>query len=155
MPIRIAETGEAARIHALVSETIDQCYVGHYTPKIVDSFHKFHDFDSIMSDIIAEKCYIFGENGEILGTVTADGAHVRRLFVSPRAQGKGVGKELLFFAESAAYAGGETFCEVDSSVPAESFYRRLGYTLREECEDDFYGVNVRWKVFEYALPRRT
>ena len=84
---------------------------------------------------------------EILGTITIDGEHIRRLFVLPKWKHFGCGTFLLRFAEKEISA----FVRVDSSAPAEKFYERNGYALKRECCAEFFGEQVQWKIYEKKL----
>lgn len=150
--IRKARRADAEEVFALVSRTIDECYTGHYTEKIVAAFHDFHSKESILSGIERGKCFVALCGDEIVGTVTAEGAEVHRLFVSPHAQGEGIGAALLRFAESQIQKT-SSFVQVDSSIPAEKFYERMGYSLKEECTDEVCGEPIYWKVFVKNFPQ--
>ncbi len=150
--IRKARLADAEKIFALVSRTIDACYTGYYTEKIVGAFHNFHSAENILSAAESGKCYVCVRGGTIIGTVTAEGAEVHRLFVSPDVQGEGVGSALLRFAESQIQKT-SSFVQVDSSIPAEKFYEHMGYILKEECTDEVCGELIYWKVFVKNFPQ--
>ena len=151
--IRKATAEDAPQIFALVAETIDACYPGHYSGNIVQTFHKFHSLDSIMSDIKSEKCYLAEEGPLLLGTVPADGVHVRRLFVAPFAQGQGVGSALLREAERAIFSS-HRCVTVDASLPAETFYEKMGYAVVRECSEEVCGERIAWKVYQKSAGER-
>lgn len=150
--IRRARRADAEEIFLLVSRTIDACYTGHYSEKIVGAFHDFHSFENILRDIEREKCFVAAQQGKIVGTVTVVAAEVHRLFVSPSAQGRGIGSALLSTAEGEIKVI-SPFAQVDSSIPAESFYERMGYTCREERTDEVCGEPIYWKVYTKDLAR--
>ncbi len=77
---------------------------------------------------------------------------MHRLFVSPDVQGEGVGAALLRFAEREIQKT-SPFVQVDSSIPAEKFYERMGYTLKEECTDEVCGEPIYWKVYIKNFPQ--
>ena len=150
--IRKARRSDAEEIFKLVSRTIDACYTGYYTEKIVGAFHDFHSAENILSSVEYGKCYVCVRGGAIIGTVTAEGAEVHRLFVSPDVQGEGVGAALLRSAEREIQKT-SPFVQVDSSIPAEKFYERMGYTLKEECTDEVCGEPIYWKVYIKNFPQ--
>ena len=149
--IRKAHRADAEKVFSLVSRTIDACYTGKYTDKIVAAFHDFHSFENILSDIDRGKCYVAVLRGEVVGTVTADAPEVHRLFVLPGAQGHGCGAALLRFAETEIQKT-SPYAQVDSSIPAETFYERMGYSLKEECCDEVCGEPIYWKVYVKNFP---
>lgn len=150
--IRKARLADAEKIFALVSRTIDACYTGYYTEKIVGAFHNFHSAENILSAAESGKCYVCVRGSMIVGTVMAEGTEVHRLFVSPDAQGEGVGSALLHFAESQIQKT-SSFVQVDSSIPAEKFYEHMGYILKEERTDEVCGELIYWKVFVKNFPQ--
>lgn len=148
--IRRARGEEAEQIFSIVSQTIDACYTGWYSQKIVGAFHDFHSIENIISDIERETCFVALSDGRIVGTAVADAPQVHRLFVSPDVQGKGCGSLLLRAAEE-EIGKVSSYVQVDSSLPAERFYEQMGYGLKEECADEIGGETIRWKVYEKVL----
>lgn len=86
----------------------------------------------------------------IAGTVTADGSHIRRLFVLPAVQRRGYGSALLSFAES-VIAQNFSYAELDASIPGEPFYEKHGYSVQRECREEINGAAVQWKVYRKDL----
>lgn len=147
MDIKRAQEVDAEKVFLLVCSAIDTYYSPYYTPAIV---RKFHSFQSILSDIKSGKCYVAkGEKG-ILGTVSVEGAHIRRLFVRSGFQREGTGSALLRFAEK-EISKAHPYSELDASIPAEPFYEKRGYSVLEECEEKFGEENIRWKVYRKRL----
>lgn len=71
-------------------------------------------------------------DGQVAGyacmLVAADGsAHVRQVSVWPHLQRGGVGRALMESIEAEARGTGLTLLWLNARVPAEDFYRRLGY----------------------------
>ena len=150
--IRKARRADADKIFELVSRTIDECYTGYYSEKIVGAFHDFHSAENILAAIEHGVCFVCLCGGTIIGTVTAEAAEVHRLFVSPDAQGKGAGATLLWFAEREIQKT-SSFVRVVSSIPAEKFYECMGYLLKEECTDEVCGEPISWKVYVKNFPQ--
>ena len=149
MRIERACAGDGAAVFSLVQDCIRVNYTPCYAPQILAAFREFHSLQSILSDINSGILYVLRDD-DIVGTVTPDGAHIRRLFVSPAAQGRGYGSALLSFAEG-VIAQNFAYAELDASVPGEPFYEKHGYTVREECRDEIDGAVVRWKVYRKDL----
>ena len=66
----------------------------------------------------------------MIGTVTLKGNEICRLFVLPDRQHKGVGQQLLDFAEEMIAKEYTEIC-LDSSLPAKSIYAKRGYIVVE------------------------
>lgn len=82
-----------------------------------------------------------GAQGEALGcaaVVLMDGfAEIKRMFVSPRARGGGVGRRLLDHVERQAHAGGRRVLRLETGIhqpEALGLYERAGYARRGPYE---------------------
>jgi len=81
------------------------------------------------------------ERGEALGcaaVVLMDGfAEIKRMFVSPRARGGGIGRHLLAHVEEQALAGGRRVLRLETGIhqpEALGLYERAGYARRGPYE---------------------
>lgn len=72
------------------------------------------------------------ENGALLATGTLLGTNVRRMFVDPSAQGRGLGQALLSRIEEHACVLDLTALDLSSSLPARDFYLHHGYSIDSE-----------------------
>ena len=79
-----------------------------------------------MKDLLAGIVYLILDGEEAIGTVTIKENEICRLFVLPKYQHKGFGRQLLNFAERII---AEEYTEIylDSSLPAKSTYMKRGY----------------------------
>jgi predicted GNAT family N-acyltransferase len=68
----------------------------------------------------------------ILHRVNSRNIQVRQVAVSPKGQGKGVGRLLMKQAETTAKNNGYTKIFLNSRVPVKEFYEKLGYTIVSE-----------------------
>jgi GNAT superfamily N-acetyltransferase len=107
--------------------------------------------------------YLAWEDGRAMATVTLqwedelfwpdapqDAGYVHRLAVVPDAHGRGIGRELLRWAEAEARARGKRFLRLDTSAENPSlrrYYEEAGFELKDEKKVG------RWDVvlFERAL----
>lgn len=71
-------------------------------------------------------------DNRVVGTASLDGQVVRTVFVRPRLQGQGIGRQLMNAVEQTAKRLGVEILSVPSSVTAARFYRRLGYSVVRE-----------------------
>jgi GNAT superfamily N-acetyltransferase len=67
-------------------------------------------------------------NGSIAGTGTLLGKNIRRVFVLPCHQGKGIGGRIMTELELKAKYDHVDIIDLDSSMVSVEFYHRLGYT---------------------------
>ncbi|GFH37275.1 GNAT family N-acetyltransferase [Streptomyces pacificus] len=77
-------------------------------------------------------------DGEVVALLGLLEDEIGGLFVDPRAQGRGVGRELVRHA--AALRGGGLRLEVfEANARARGFYERMGFTERERRQDEDSG----------------
>ena len=129
--IKNAAMTDFEAIRDITRRTINEIYPRYYPKGAVDFFLKHHSDESIRRDISQGLVYLLTDSEGIPeGTVTVKGNEILRLFVLPEAQGKGLGRQLLDFAEAAVF---ERYDEavIDSSLAAKPIYLRRGYKETE------------------------
>lgn len=70
---------------------------------------------------------VYEQDGEVVGVGALDGPEVKRLYVSPAAQGRGVGAALLGALEDEARDLGFDRLVLDASPSSVGFWERMGY----------------------------
>lgn len=118
-------------IKTITTRTIKEIYPLYYPKGAVDFFLSHHNAETISKDI--RSGYVFlnlNREQRTVGTVTIRKNEICRLFILPRYQGQGHGRELLDFAENRISAHYET-SRLDASLPAKSIYRKRGYVETE------------------------
>lgn len=131
--IRQATTNDLETVRGIVSRTINEVYPNYYPREVVDFFLAHHQPENILPDILADKVYLLVENGDPVGTGTADGEQMNRVFVLPRCQGKGYGSRIMDFLENKIAKKHGRIC-LDSSLPAYKIYLKRGYSPVEYHE---------------------
>ncbi len=94
-----------------------------------------------------------GRDRSIIGCVllkplTSDLIKLRQMAVGPQAQGAGLGRKLVRFAEALAQARGYKEIELNARVSAQVFYEKLGY---EVCGEPFVEVTLPTILMTRAL----
>ncbi|MBR6045470.1 MAG: GNAT family N-acetyltransferase [Ruminococcus sp.] len=118
-------------VRSITQTTVSQIYPHYYPQGAVDFFLRHHSDESIASDIGSGCVFLCtDENGSPAGTVTVRKNEILRLFVLPEHQGKGLGRELLDFAEALV---SEQYDEmiIDASLSAKPIYLKRGYREAE------------------------
>lgn len=130
-----ANSDIALKIYELVQRTIKETYTRYYSEEAVDFFLALHNEESILKDISEGKVYAAVLGDDVIGTGTIDGDRVKRVFVLPEFQGRGMGSLIMDFLE------GEIIKDhgavwLDSSLPAGKFWNGRGYIVKKyaECE---------------------
>lgn len=150
MKIEKANKKDAAEVYALIKESILAVYPSYYSPAVTAWFgNDVHSLEKVASDIAAGRVYVL-RGARICGTVTVWEDHIEGLFVLPGFGCRGFGSELLRFAES-LIAEKFRVARLESSAPAERFYRERGYqTVREETAQVF-GETLRYPCMEKEI----
>lgn len=117
-------------VKLIAHKTISEIYSHYYARGVVDFFLAHHNDENIEKDISAENVFLIMDGKDTIGTITIKENEVCRLFVLPKHQGKGAGKQLLDFAEEII---SDKYKEIylDSSLPAKNIYRKRGYVTVE------------------------
>jgi putative acetyltransferase len=69
-----------------------------------------------------------------IGALALESSELRACYVAPAAGRRGVGSALVHEIERAARERGLSRLQLDSSITAEAFYRKLGYEVHERTE---------------------
>ena len=122
MEIKKAAINDFETVKRITTTTIKEIYPKYYPNGAVSFFLMHHNDNNILNDIENGYVYILSD----IGTVTIKENHINRLFVIPRHQGKGYGKQLMDFAENAILS---QYSEIitDASLPAKGMYKKRGY----------------------------
>ncbi|WP_150269704.1 GNAT family N-acetyltransferase [Paenibacillus tepidiphilus] len=164
--IRQANSGEIAEIMELVSACVEVMQAGGS-----DQWDEtYPNKEIIAADIAAGTLYAYVMDGAIVGILVLDehqseqyreiqwpqndGTYLvmHRLAVHPKAQGKGVARKLIAFAEQLAREEGYTGIRLDTyskNTPALALYPGMGYELRGEVR--FPGRTAPFPVYEKIL----
>ena len=129
-------TADLAEVSALVNRTIDVSYAGVYPPLAIAHFHEHHTADKIAADAEQGYAVVLERDGRIVATGTLLGDDVRRVYVEPEWQGRGLGGAIMHALEARAAEEGIAQVILGASLVAKPFYDRLGYVAFEEGEGD-------------------
>ena len=126
MKIRQAAAGDLERIEFIFRRTISEVYPNYYPRGAVDFFLEHHNTEKITADINAGIVFAAECESDIVGTVTVKQNEILRLFVLPEYQGRGIGGNMLDFAERKVLKH-YTKITLAASLPAKVIYLRRGY----------------------------
>ena len=123
---------DVRRVLALVRKAIDVSYSPVYPQEAIDYFKEHHSQESILKDAEEGYTIVLEVDGEIVGTGTIVGCHIKRVFVKLAFQKRGLGKIIMRNLEEEATSRGVERIELDASLPSKQFYDSLGYATVEE-----------------------
>ncbi|MBW2972799.1 GNAT family N-acetyltransferase [Candidatus Woesearchaeota archaeon] len=121
--IRIATAEDLPLCKKLMHLTVGETNAKYYPPNIIHAWQN-HAFQHEMKE---EDVLIYEENNVILGFGVVEGSHIRRVYIHPDFQRKGVGKNIVKNLEEIAKERGFESCTLNSSSNALDFYKSLGY----------------------------
>lgn len=126
--IREAECGDAEVIRLIIVSALRESNASDYSPEIITRLEKNFAPPAIEAFLENRRVYVALVSGTVVGTASLEAGYVRTVFIAPDMQGCGVGKRLLQEIENAARSAGLSVLLVQSSVTAEPFYAKLGFT---------------------------
>jgi N-acetylglutamate synthase-like GNAT family acetyltransferase len=130
-PKRFAE-GDLSAVHALVHNTIDVCYAGAYPPEAIELFKKYHARETVLGDAAAGHTVVAEIDGVIVATGTLLGTNLRRVFVSPVCQRRGLGRLVAEALEREARSQRLASLDLSASLVSRRFWEARGFTLVRE-----------------------
>ncbi|WP_151736655.1 GNAT family N-acetyltransferase ['Paenibacillus yunnanensis' Narsing Rao et al. 2020] len=161
--IRQAASGEIAEIMELIAACVQVMQAGGS-----DQWDEtYPNQEILLADIAAGTLYAYFLDGAVAGILVLDehqseqyreiqwpqneGTYLvmHRLAVHPEAQGKGIARKLITFAEQLARKKGYTGIRLDTyskNTPALALYKGMGYELRGEVKVS--GRTAGFPVFE-------
>lgn len=133
--IKKAELTDLETVKDIVRSSIKAVYPRYYPAGAVEFFLSWHSDERITRDLSAGRVYIRYESNVPAGTVTVSKNEVDRLFVRPELQHRGIGRELLAFAE-AEIKKESPVAILCASLPAKPMYLDHGYgVIRTDTAD--------------------
>lgn len=134
--IRLALEDDADDISGVILRALRETNARDYTNEIIERVERSFSPNAVRQLIGKRTVFVAAIGTRIVGTASLDGNVVRTVFVAPDVQARGVGKRLMAEVERTARERNIPSLTVPSSVTAEAFYARLGFTA--VC-DSHYG----------------
>ncbi|KAA0076998.1 GNAT family N-acetyltransferase [Tardiphaga sp. P9-11] len=135
--VRHSKPSDASDISKVIISALRETNSRDYSPEIIASVEESFAPEKVEALIAKRTVFTAEIEGRIVGTASLDQAVVRTVFVSPDAQGTGVGKLLISSVIEQARQRGIEKLSVPSTVTAERFYERMGFkSVRDEYHGD-------------------
>ena len=134
---REAQVGEfreedLSSLRRLILSTIDASYTGVYPVEAIEFFKDYHSEQQILDDATAGCTVVAGYGTVIAGTGTLIGTNIRRVFVHPRHQHRGIGKLIVRELERRAQIEGSPTIDLEASLVSIPFWESLGFAVQGE-----------------------
>jgi GNAT superfamily N-acetyltransferase len=130
--IRPFQPGDLESVYELVHDTIDISYRADYSDRAIDMFKRYHSRESILENAPDGHILVAVIDGAIVGTGTLEGAHIRRVFVSPQHQRRGISKLIAAALEKKALAENIDVIDLAAAIGSRTFWESRGFTVEEE-----------------------
>ena len=135
-------------VYGLIQKTIDVSYSEAYPREAIEFFKDYHSEENILNDALTGYTIVADCNSKVIGTGTLLGTNVRRVFVSPLHQYKGVGKLIVQDLERKALTEKLTTMDLEASLVSRHFWVSLGFVVQKE---DFVSVQNGQKLHYYKM----
>ncbi len=130
--IRKFAEGDIQTVYGLLQNTISTSYRGVYPPEAIKLFKDHHSEEQVLSDAAEGYTVVAEDTGEILGTGTLSGDHIKRVYISPLHQHRGIGRLIVQELEKKALAEKLPAVDLGASLVSRRFWESLGYTVQKE-----------------------
>ncbi|MBW2981995.1 GNAT family N-acetyltransferase [Candidatus Woesearchaeota archaeon] len=127
MKIRKFRKQDAKKVEYLIKQAQLITLKGFYPKKILDFFCKRNTVSKIIEKSKEIDLFVGVEDDKILGISGLKENQVRKFYVNPRYQGKGVGRKLMDNLEKIAKKRKIKKLISHSTLYAEGFYKKLGF----------------------------
>ena len=134
---RLATIDDANAISSLILRALQEVNIKDYGPALIAEQSKNWTVGGVAAKMQNRITYIASDGGDIVGTAAFDGQQARTVFVKPDRHKLGVGSLLMRTVEMPASEPGLDRLSLQSSITAQGFYRRLGYS---PVRDVFHGA---------------
>jgi len=138
-------------VYRLIQNTIDFSYSGVYPPEAIEFFKDYHNKENIIKDAAAGYTIVAERDGEILGTGTLLDTNIRRVYISPSYQHRGIGKLIVQELERKALLKKLSTLDLEGNIVSRQFWEAMGFTIREEC---FLMVKNNRKLHYYVMVKK-
>ena len=116
-------------MYSFIVDTIKVSYVEYYPEEAINHFIVYSNTADILDDAQNNYVIVIKSENKIIATGTLRYSHIKRVFVSPKYQGKGLGKLIMQDLEQNAKANNLKLVELHSSLFAKQFYDGLDYKM--------------------------
>ena len=130
--VRQAEEEDLPSIYRLVQSVVAISYNGVYPAEAIEAFQNHHSEEQIRIDATDGYTIVAQYNDEIVGTGTLYETSIRRVYISPRHQRKGIGRLIVHELEKKALTEKLTTLDLGASLVSRQFWESLGFVVHRE-----------------------
>ena len=130
--VREFREGDLSSVQRLIPSTIDASYAGVYPGEAIEFFKDYHSEQQIVGDATAGYTVVAEYGTVMVGTGTLAGTNIRRVFVHPRHQHRGIGKLIVRELERRARIEKSLTLDLEASLVSVRFWESLGFVVQGE-----------------------
>ena len=123
--LRPGKPEDIDRLYEVHRQAVYEGCRDHYSAAQLRAVMESRGPEMYLQPIAAGRLVLAHDGGEVLGFVEAKPGEIVKLFVSPRAVGRGVGRALM--RRGMALAAGSATVRVEATLNAQDFYAGLGF----------------------------
>jgi GNAT superfamily N-acetyltransferase len=129
MTTEIFNPKDIDELYTFIVNTIKVSYFGYYPEEAINHFIEYSNTTDILDDAKNNYVIVIKNENKIIATGTLRYTHIKRVFVNPNFQGKGLGKLIMQDLEEKAKENNLQLIELHSSLFAKQFYDSLNYKM--------------------------
>jgi GNAT superfamily N-acetyltransferase len=134
--IRLARREDSESISLVIVSALRETSAKDYPEAVITCVVQSFSPTAVSELLVRRLVFVAVNDDTIVGTASLDGTVVRTVFIDPVWQGRGVGRALMAEVERRAVERGVAVLAVPSSVTAEPFYAKLGFS---PVRDSYHG----------------
>ena len=126
----------------LICQVIQEIEAKYYSPEIITGWQEYNSLSNLTEEAKYTDFIMYEKGGSILGIGAIEQDHIKKVYVSPAHQKKGIGRSLVDCLEQIAKEKGFRECELNSTINALDFYKHLGYKEQGPITIEKNGISV-------------
>jgi N-acetylglutamate synthase-like GNAT family acetyltransferase len=142
--IRKADRKDLPECSRLICQTIREIEGRYYSPEIIAIWLEHNSPSNLKKEADRTEFVVYEEAGMIIGVGAIEETHLKTIYVLPAYQGKGIGRLILKNLEQIAKDNGVKHLELNSTVNALNFYKRMGYQEQGFITIEKNGISVKF-----------
>lgn len=135
--IRLATDEDAVAINRVIIAALRESNSKDYPADVIAAVERGFTVQAIRSLMTQRQVYVGTVGLSVIATASLDDDVVRSVFVDPKHQRIGIGRQLMAVIRSRAASAGVDVLRVPSSITAQDFYASLGFVA---IRDEFHGA---------------
>ncbi len=135
--IRLATDEDAVAINRVIIAALRESNSKDYPADVIAAVERGFTVQAIRSLMTQRQVYVGTVGLSVIATASLDDDVVRSVFVEPKHQRIGIGRQLMAVIRSRAASAGVDVLRVPSSITAQDFYASLGFVA---IRDEFHGA---------------